>query len=330
MTSVHQRDVPANAIEAGEAPSEAVVETHNLTRRYGSHTIAVDKLNLTIRRGEVYGFLGPNGAGKTTTMKMLVGLIRPTSGTITVLGKAPGAPAMLAETGSLIEAPAFYPYLSGRRNLEILATYTGTPKSRVSDVLRQVELTSRADDAFKGYSLGMKQRLGVAGALLKDPELLILDEPSNGLDPKGMAEMRDLIRGLRAEQRTVLVSTHLLSEIEQVCDRVGVIQHGRIVAEGTVAELRGQSRIFIRATPVDRACGLITGFEGVSSIEVAGDGLTIAAEPALAGTINRFLVGQDIDVSELRPIEQSLEEIYLGLTDGTDEPDLKGSVVQHG
>lgn len=312
------------------ATAEVVVETRNLTRRYGSHTIAVDNLNLSIRRGEVYGFLGPNGAGKTTTMKMLVGLIRPTSGQITVLGNTPGAPSMLAGTGSLIEAPAFYPYLSGRTNLEILATYTGTPKSRVDDVLRQVEMTGRAGDAFKGYSLGMKQRLGVAGALLKDPELLILDEPSNGLDPKGMAEMRDLIRGLRAERRTVLVSTHLLSEIEQVCDRVGVIQHGRIVAEGTVAELRSQARIFIRATPVDRARELIAGLDGVGNVDITDGGLSIVAEPALAGTINRVLVSHDITVSELRPVEQSLEEIYLGLTEDAEESNAKGDTEQYG
>ena len=175
---------------------DVLVETRDLTKRYGPHIVAVDRVSLTVRRGEVYGFLGPNGAGKTTTMRMLLGLIRPTSGAASVLGRQPGHPESLACVGALVESPAFYPYLSGRDNLRVIARYADVPKERIDSALEQVELADRARDKFATYSLGMKQRLGVAAALLKDPELLILDEPTNGLDPAGMADMRDLIRSL--------------------------------------------------------------------------------------------------------------------------------------
>jgi ABC-2 type transport system ATP-binding protein len=177
---------------------DLLVETRGLTKRYGSRIVAVDDLNLTVRRSEVYGFLGPNGAGKTTTLRMLLGLIHPTSGTARVLGEEPGDPSGLAGIGALVESPTFYPYLSGRDNLRGMALMSGVAdsKGRVEEVLRQVGLKERAGDKFKKYLLGMKQRPGVAVALLKDPELLILDEPTNGLDPKGMAEVRELIRTL--------------------------------------------------------------------------------------------------------------------------------------
>ena len=200
---------------------EHVISTHALTKRYGDTIVAVDELALRVRRGEVYGFLGPNGAGKTTTLRMLVGLVRPTSGEATVLGAPPGARAGLARIGAMIEQPAFYPYLSGRDNLRVLARHAGVEEPRVRSVLDQVGLSSRATDRSATYSMGMKQRLGVAAALLKDPELLILDEPTNGLDPAGMAEMRDFIRSLADGGRTVLLSSHLMGEIEQVSDRVG-------------------------------------------------------------------------------------------------------------
>ena len=175
---------------------DLVIETRALTKRYGDSIVAVDDLDLGVRRGEVYGFLGPNGAGKTTTLRMLLGLVRPTSGEAVVLGAAPGEPDGLARIGAMVEAPAFYPYLSGRDNLRVLAGHAGVREDRVEAVLDEVGLTDRASDRSRTYSLGMKQRLGVAAALLKDPELLILDEPTNGLDPAGMADMRDLIRSL--------------------------------------------------------------------------------------------------------------------------------------
>jgi ABC-2 type transport system ATP-binding protein len=217
------------------------VQTTALSKRYGNGVLAVDRLELRVRRGEVYGFLGPNGAGKTTTLKMLLGLIRPTSGQATVMGLPPGDPAGLARVGALVESPSFYPYLSGRDNLRVVAHSCGLSKARVEAALEEVDLGGRARDAFQTYSLGMKQRLGVAAALVKEPDLLILDEPTNGLDPQGMVEMRHLIRELGRGERTVLLSSHLLNEVEQICDRVGVIVNGRLVAEGTVEEVRGRA-----------------------------------------------------------------------------------------
>src|SRR5258708_36995266 len=210
-----------------------IIENHGLTKSFGT-VAAVSDVSMTVRRGEVYGFLGPNGAGKTTTLRMLLGLARPTSGTAIVAGHAPGDPAGLARIGALVDSAAFYPYLSGRENLHMVADLAGISHSGVDPVLDNVDLLSRAHRKFSGYSTGMKQRLGVAAALLKNPELLILDEPTNGLDPQGMAEMRRLIRNMAQGERTVLLSSHLLGEVEQICDRVGVIRDGRLVAESTV------------------------------------------------------------------------------------------------
>ncbi|MBX6764720.1 MAG: ATP-binding cassette domain-containing protein [Rubrobacteraceae bacterium] len=293
--------------------ADAIVETRNLTKRYGRIN-AVDGLDLTVRRGEVYGFLGPNGAGKTTTLRMLLGLVRPTSGSASVLGGEPGAPEGLKRVGALVESPAFYPYLSGRDNLRVIARYCGAPPSRVDEMLETVELSGRAKDRFKKYSLGMKQRLGVAAALLKDPELLILDEPTNGLDPKGMADMRELIRRLGRGERTVLLSSHLLGEVEQICDRVGVIRKGHLVAEGTVAELRSKAGLLVRAAPLEDAAKIAEGLVGVEEVEVSGGLLRLTTDPGRAAEINRRLVSAGLDVSELRPAEQSLEEVFLELT----------------
>src|ERR687895_303935 len=234
-------------------PAQYAVQTSGLTKRYDDAIVAVDDLDLRVRRGEVYGFLGPNGAGKTTTLRILLGLVRPSSGAAAVLGAPPGVPDALARIGSMVEAPAFYPYLSGRDNLRVLAGHADVPERRVDAVLDEVRLLDRAGDRSATYSLGMKQRLGVAAALLKDPELLILDEPSNGLDPAGMAEMRAFIRSLGDGGRTVVLSSHLMGEVEQVCDRVGVIRDGVLVAEDTVEQLRGIARLRVRAAPLDAA-----------------------------------------------------------------------------
>jgi ABC-2 type transport system ATP-binding protein len=299
----------------GRGELDLLVETRGLTKRYGSVT-AVSDLDLTVRRGEVYGFLGPNGAGKTTTLRMLLGLIRPSAGTASVLGERPGSPASLERIGALVESPAFYPYLSGRDNLRVVARYSGAPRSRIDEVLRTVELSGRAKDRFKKYSLGMKQRLGVAAALLKDPELLILDEPTNGLDPKGMADMRSLIRTLGSGERTVLLSSHLLGEVEQVCDRVGVIRRGELVAEGTVSELRGGGGLIVRAEPVREAAYIAARLRGVEGVRETDGVLRLAADPALAAEVNQKLVSAGLRVSELRATEQSLEEVFLELTGG--------------
>lgn len=292
-----------------------LVETSGLGKSYGPIT-AVQDLNISIRRGEVYGFLGPNGAGKTTTLRMLLGLIQPSSGTATVLGEAPGSPKGLQGVGSLVESPAFYPYLSGRDNLRVMARYCGAPIPRVDEVLGQVELSGRATDRFKKYSLGMKQRLGVAAALLKDPELLILDEPTNGLDPKGVADMRALIRRIGQGERTVLLSSHLLGEVEQVCNRVGVIHRGELVMEGTVDELRSGGGILVRAEPLEKARETAIGLDGVAGAEIRDGMLVIEADPNRAAEVNAGLVGAGLQVSELRPLERSLEDAFLELTRG--------------
>ena len=299
--------------ESPETSVETLVETSGLTKRYGSKITAVDDLDLYVRRGEVYGFLGPNGAGKTTTLRMLLGLIKPSSGTASVLGRTPGAPQTLERVGALVESPAFYPYLSGRDNLRVMASYSGASKNRISEVLETVELSGRAKDKFKKYSLGMKQRLGVAAALLKDPELLILDEPTNGLDPKGMADMRTLIKRLGQGERTVLLSSHMLGEVEQICDRVGVIRGGGLVAEGTVSELRGREEVIVRAEPVDKARSIVEKLPGVEEVRVSDGALHVAADTE-AAEVNAKLVEAGVRVSELQVAGQSLEEVFLELT----------------
>jgi ABC-2 type transport system ATP-binding protein len=246
---------------------------------------------------------------------MILGLIRPTAGAVRVLGRPPG-PGQLAGVGALIEGPGFYPYLSGRDNLRVLARYTGVPVARIEAVLEMVDLADRASDRYRAYSLGMKQRLGVAAALLKDPQLLVLDEPTNGLDPAGMAEMRTLIRRLGAAGRTVLLSSHLLGEVEQICDRVGVISHGRLVTESTVAELRGDSTVRVVADPLDKAAELVRTLLGAERVRVHDGGLELAVSADRAAWINGELVDGGIAVSELRRHERDLEAVFLELTGG--------------
>jgi ABC-type multidrug transport system ATPase subunit len=291
-----------------------VIETRALTKRYGDAILAVDELELRVRRGEVYGFLGPNGAGKTTTLRMLLGLVRPTSGEAAVLGVPPGSSQGLARIGAMVEAPAFFPYLSGRDNLRVLARHAGASEGRVEAVLGEVGLSARAADRSATYSLGMKQRLGVAAALLKDPELLILDEPTNGLDPAGQAEMRESIRSLGMGGRTVVLSSHLMGEIEQVTDRVGVIRDGSLVAEGTVEELRGRAGLRVRAEPLSKAARLVGALPDVDDITTVDGLLEVTVDTAQAPAINRALVDAGIAVSELYAQKASLEDVFLELT----------------
>jgi ABC-type multidrug transport system ATPase subunit len=291
-----------------------VIETRALTKRYGDGIVAVDDVDLRVRRGEVYGFLGPNGAGKTTTLRMLLGLVRPTAGRATVLGAAPGSPQGLARIGAMVETPAFYPYLSGRDNLRVLARYAGVADERVEAVLGQVALSDRAEDRSATYSLGMKQRLGVAAALLKDPELLILDEPTNGLDPAGMAEMRDFIRSLGKGERTVVLSSHLMGEVEQVADRVGVIRDGSLVAEGTVDQLRGRAGLRVRAEPLAEAARLIGALPEVDRLTSTDGVLDVTVDTSQAPVINRVLVEAGVAVWELSAQQASLEDVFLELT----------------
>ena len=295
---------------------KTVVATEGLTKRYGSKTTAVDDLDLSVYRGEVYGFLGPNGAGKTTTMRMLLGLISPTSGKVTVMGEAPGSPQGLARVGSVVESPAFYPYLSGRDNLDLVARLSGVedPKGSVREALEQVGLSGRSKDKFKKYSLGMKQRLGIGAALLKDPDLLILDEPTNGLDPQGMTEIRELIRRVGQGERTVLLSSHLMGEVEQVCGRVGIIREGKLVTEGTVEELRGKGGLLLRAEPLEKAAEIARSVEGVESAEVRDGAVHLVADPEMASEIGQKLYASGVSVTELKAEQRSLEEAFLELT----------------
>jgi ABC-type multidrug transport system ATPase subunit len=292
-----------------------VVETRGLTKHYGKSIVAVDGLELNVNRGEVYGFLGPNGAGKTTTLRMLLGLIRPTAGTARVVGAEPGSPASLIKVGAIVETPAFYPYLTGYDNLRLLAIYCGVPLKRVDSTLEEVELTPRARHKFSTYSMGMKQRLGVAAALLKEPELLILDEPTNGLDPQGMADVRNLIISLGKGHRTVLVSSHLLGEVEQMCTRIGVIRKGKLVAEGTIDELRGAATLTVRAAPADKAREVLEKGSGAENVKVIADGsFSLKVDLRHTAEINRQLVEAGVAVTELHANERSLEDIFMELT----------------
>lgn len=293
--------------------AKTVIETRGLTKRYGPRVLAVDDLDLRVRPGEIYGFLGPNGAGKTTTMRILMGHTSPSSGTATVLGERPGSEAALSRMGALIETPAFYPYLSGRDNLRVMARYSrAATKTRIEQVLGQVGLAARARDRFKGYSLGMKQRLGVASAVLEDPELLILDEPTNGLDPEGAAEMRRFISSLRGE-KTVLFSSHMLGEVEQICDRVGVIRHGKLIAEGTVRELVGEEGLLLTAAPLGKAAEIVRELGGVKGVAIENQEIRVSADPARAPEIVNELVAAGVRISEVRRSRRTLEDVFLEL-----------------
>ncbi|WP_280471442.1 ABC transporter ATP-binding protein [Nocardia cyriacigeorgica] len=292
--------------------TDSIVVTKELTKRYGTHP-AVDRVDMRVQPGEIYGFLGPNGAGKTTSLRMLAGLIAPSSGSATVLGHAPGDPAVVRRIGVLIEGPGFYPYLSGRDNLLVMARYRGLGPAEVTEALQRVGLAGRAGDRYRTYSLGMKQRLGVGAALLGRPDLLILDEPTNGLDPAGMAEMRSLITDLAADGHTVLLSSHLLSEVQEICDRVGVISGGTLLAESTVAELRGAASLLVRAEPAGVALPAIRAVLG-EPVMLTAAGIRIEAAADAAPKIARAVVESGAELLELRVDEKSLEEVFFEMT----------------
>ena len=293
--------------------NENVVETTELTKQYGNR-LAVDRVSMTVKRGEVYGFLGPNGAGKTTTLRMMLGLIRPSSGSATVLGQPAGKAVVTESIGALIEGPGFYPYLSGRDNLRVMARYRGLPDSVADEALERVDLADRGGDKFKSYSLGMKQRLGVGSALMGEPELIVLDEPTNGLDPAGMADMRQLIVDLARAGQTVLLSSHLLDEVQEICNRVGVINHGVLLQESTVAALRGGVSLSVRGLPVDRALAVAMRIAGDDGVRLDGDRLLLALSPDCAPDLTRALVADGIDVHEVSVVERRLEEAFFEMT----------------
>lgn len=308
---------------------ELVVQTKGLTKRYGngdSARLAVDRVEMTVRRGEVYGFLGPNGAGKTTTLRMVLGLIRPTAGSATVLGRPAGEPGTTARIGALIEGPGFYPYLSGRDNLRTMARYRGLSDAVADAALERVGLADRGRDRFKSYSLGMKQRLGVACALMGDPDVIVLDEPTNGLDPAGMADMRALIVDLARGGQTVLLSSHLLAEVEEICERVGVIAGGRLLAESTVSALRGGRRLRVVATPLDQALAIAMRLAGEDAVQLERDAVLVDVPAERTPHVVRALVTEGLDVHEARVSERTLEEVFFEMTgDG-----LHGAAVDLG
>ncbi|HEX6510084.1 MAG TPA: ABC transporter ATP-binding protein [Chloroflexota bacterium] len=299
-----------------QAPPEAAIETQGLTKTYG-RIVAVDHLDLRVEQNEILGFLGPNGAGKTTTMRMLLGLVRPTSGHARMLGMDIDSDleTILSRTGSIIENPTFYPFMSGRDNLRLISQITATSRDRIAEVLEIVDLTDAADRKFKGYSLGMKQRLAVAAALLPEPDLLILDEPANGLDPAGIVEMRSLMKRLKAQGRTVLISSHVLHEIEQICDRIVILNHGRIVVQGRVgALLGGHGKIEIRIDRAGEAQAILTPVPWITDVNRDGDRLLVAAPLERSAEVNAILASQELYASEIHPEEQSLEQYFLDVT----------------
>jgi ABC-type multidrug transport system ATPase subunit len=300
------------------APNGNVIETTDLTKHYGEVT-AVDHLTLRVPRGGVFGFLGPNGSGKTTTMGMLLGLVHPTSGEARIFGDPARHPATLRRVGAMVETPTFYPYLSGRANLRY---FQGIGRrGRLADVdrlLDLVDLGKRADSKYATYSLGMKQRLGIACALLGDPELVFLDEPTNGLDPAGVVEVRELIRDLGKEGRTVVLSSHLLSETELVCDNVAVLSRGKLIVQGSIQELLRQHDGFRLSTTDDaKARAALADMNWVQHVEHQDGGLMVTAPPSRAWEISRALAQRDVYVNELMPVHRSLEEFFMEIT-GTD------------
>ncbi|HEX9058286.1 MAG TPA: ABC transporter ATP-binding protein [Ktedonobacterales bacterium] len=336
------------------APSgvgDVLIRTEGLTKRFGTR-LAVNGVNLEVRRGDVFGLLGPNGSGKTTTIRMLLGLIWPTSGRIELfdmdIGQAGSRRRALQRVGAIVEQPAFYPFLSGRENLGGIATFAGlangpATRARIDTVLTQVGLADQAGDAYRKYSLGMKQRLGVAAALLSDPEVVLLDEPTNGLDPAGMVEVRELIVQLAKRGTTVFLSSHLLYEVQQVCTRVAILNDGALVAQGQVADLLASGSGIQIAMPnaedMSRAVAALQLAQASGTTWLSGARyvapeagavpppggwyLLINAPRERAGSVNELLAGQGLFVSELRWREASLEQFFLALTGGSGvEPSL--------
>jgi ABC-2 type transport system ATP-binding protein len=297
----------------------ATLATHALSKSYGDRP-AVKDLSIEARRGEILGFLGPNGAGKTTTIRMALGLIRPTGGRVEVLGEdvAHHGKRVLPRVGALVESPALYLYMSGRDNLRALASVLGgVSNQRLDEVLDLVDLKGRQHDRVGSYSMGMKQRLGVATALLHDPDLLILDEPANGLDPAGIVEMRDLLRRLAAEGKTVFISSHVLSEVQQICDRVAIINRGELVRLAPVADLLGAGGDFvIRVENAQTVLSLLQQQPWGKTARLDANELISASPTGQGRDLIRFLVQAGHWPDSVAPRQQNLEEIFLSLTGG--------------
>lgn len=303
------------------SPGSVVLRTVNLSKTFGQIT-AVRALNLEVWAGEVLGFLGPNGSGKSTTAGMILGLIAPSAGHVELFGqaRAAGTASLVRGVGAIIESPAFYPYLSGRDNLRALALATGgVATGRVDQLLRYVGLGDRAGSAYKTYSLGMKQRLGIASTLLTDPALVILDEPTNGLDPAGQREVRELIPQLAREGRAVLLASHLLNEVEHICDRVAIIRKGELVQSGTVADLLHREQFLeIEIADRQRAISVLRALPFLRDVTVDSQTGRIRVQvqgDSDGAAVNRALVEQGLYVSALMPRTSTLEDVFLELTE---------------
>ncbi|MGZ4387541.1 MAG: ABC transporter ATP-binding protein [Gaiellaceae bacterium] len=303
-------------MSAGPPP----VAARALVKRYG-RIVAVDHVDLTVEHGDVFGYLGPNGAGKTTSLRMMLGLIRPSEGSVRLFGRDPltdGAKALEGVAG-FVEGPRFYPYLSARKNLRLLADYDGDgAASRIDEVLELVELRDRADDRVGGYSHGMGQRLGIAAALLRRPQLLLLDEPTTGLDPAGMRDMRDLVRRLADQGITVLLSSHLLGEVEEVCNRVAIIRKGGIVYEGSLRELLASSGggYRLRTADPERARAVCLAQAGLEDVQATNGELRFQAGEDAVAALSIALGQARVGITALVPESASLEQLFLGLTEG--------------
>ena len=303
---------------------EVVLRTRNLSKSYGKR-LAVDNLNLEVRRGEIFGFLGPNGAGKTTTIRMALGLIAPTAGSVEILGHdiATHRARILPRVGALVETPALYLYMSGRNNLRAVGSVLGgVPEERIDAVLELVGLRARQKDRVRTYSLGMKQRLGVAMALLQDPDVLILDEPANGLDPAGIVEMRDLMHRLAAEGKTVFISSHLLGEVQQICTRVAIIHLGKLVTESSIEDLiSGRGEYTVKLERANEALALIQKQPWGKGARLDSSGALVTLAPEGRGRdLNLFLVNAGFAPDTLMQTTQDLEQVFLSLTNsGTGE-----------
>jgi ABC-2 type transport system ATP-binding protein len=301
--------------------ASAPLEVRGLVKRYGDLT-AVDGVDITVRAGDVYGYLGPNGAGKTTSLRMMLGLIRPTEGSVRLFGRDPQVTVHALEgVAGFVEAPTFYPYLSGRRNLELLAAFDGDgATTRIEQSLDTVELAHRAADRVGGYSHGMRQRLGIAAALLRSPKLLLLDEPATGLDPGGMRDMRLLIHRLAGEGITIVLSSHLLAEVEDVCNRVAIVRSGRIVYEGEIADLKRAAGMSYRLSTTDdeRALAVCRAQPGIGEVRRRQEGISFTAGDGSVAELSQALVEAGALIRTLAPQGATLEDLFFSLTEDQD------------
>jgi ABC-2 type transport system ATP-binding protein len=315
-------DAPAASHTRSAPAGDVVLETRGLTKRFGSIT-AVDSLDLTLRRGEVLGFLGPNGSGKSTTISMVLGLVRPTAGDIQIMGQPlENNPSLVSEhIGAIIENPAFYPYLTGRDNLRAQALMVGgVSEQRIDELIKLVSMEGRADGKYKTFSLGMKQRIGIASTLLTNPQLVILDEPTNGLDPAGQREIRSIIPRMADEGHAVLLASHMLHEVEQVSDHALIIRRGKRITEGSVDDLlRRNGYIDVRVPEADPevVARIVRAVPGVEQASVEENRLVVIADEQISAAINQALAESGLYASQIAPRRSSLEDLFLELT--TDE-----------